>query len=533
MTAPGSFKTKLVAAFTGLIAVIVLLSAGAVFGLNRVHDLAERSRYAHQVLATFLDLSNNTYQLFKQLSDAVLIGDLDRQEGENALLQAIKADIVEARRLIAEEVRLYGGAEDETSELELLSRIESQVGVIQREHAEIMSLIGAVERRELRARLVMLLERRIDREFSALINEAIAEETREVSITDARLESASRTTRRFSSAIAALSLPLAAFVLYHLYRSFWRSLDALADGAGSYARGEFDHHIPQTLGSEFETIRLRLIDMARDLDASRRVIEASNASLEETVIDRTAALAEAKARLEESDSARRRFFADISHELRTPLTVIRGEAEIALRGAVKSTEEYRSSLKRIVDQTAQTTRLVEDLLFIARADSGEPRMEMRSVAVWALVSDVVKNFEAAGAEKSLTIHADCDLPEAVVLGDRGRLRQVFSILLDNAVRYSREFGEISVKVGGTNGDVLISVEDDGIGIPDDEIDRVFERFYRGGNAQQNAGGAGLGLPVAKAITEAHNGHIRLASSPKGGVAAIIRLPIETKLKAIS
>lgn len=533
MATPGSFKSKLVAAFAGLMAVIAALSAGAFFGTKRINDLAERSNYAHQVLATYLSLSSNTYQLFKQMSDAVVIGDLDGQEGENALLRAIESDIFEARRLIAEEVRLYGGVEDEASELELLSRIERQVSDIRREHGEIMSLIGAIERQDLRARLVMLLDRRIDIEFNTLIREAIVEEQREAAISDARLQSASRLMLGSFTALAALSLPLAALVLYHLYRILWRSLDALAEGAHAYARGALDHQIPPTTGSEFETIRRRLIEMARDLVSSRRAIEASNASLEATVVERTAALADAKSRLEEGDSARRRFFADISHELRTPLTVIRGEAEIALRGAVKSTEEYRSSLRRIVDQTAQTTRLVEDLLFIARADSGEPRMEMRSVAVWGLVSDVVQNFAAAGAEKSLTIRSDCDRPEAVVLGDRGRLRQVFSILLDNAIRYSRQFGEIDIKVTGTNGDIIVSVEDDGVGIPDDEIDRVFERFYRGAAAHQNASGAGLGLPVAKAIIEAHNGHIRLTSSSKGGGAAIVRLPIEAKLKAIS
>jgi signal transduction histidine kinase len=317
-------------------------------------------------------------------------------------------------------------------------------------------------------------------------------------------------------------------------RTLLGSLRALSQGAEAYGRGDFNHEIAALQSAEFESIRHRLAIMASELAKARQSAEASRERLEREVAARTEDLAEANRRLEEAAEARRNFFADVSHELRTPLTVIRGEAEIALRGGERRAADYRDSLARIVEQSSMMGRMVEDLLFIARADAGEPRMEMRSVAVGTLLSDIAASFEALATAHEVRISRSCGDNGAVVLGDRDRLAQVLGVLIDNAIRYSRKGGEVRLSSSIDDDKAVISVVDDGIGISPDDFGRVFDRFYRGENAKDHsAAGVGLGLSVAKAIIEAHNGHIRLAPSSSGGVAASIALPIETKLRAIS
>ena len=131
------------------------------------------------------------------------------------------------------------------------------------------------------------------------------------------------------------------------------------------------------------------------------------------------------------------------------------------------------------------------------------------------------------------LHAAVQVDGLIVFGDRSRLRQVFSILLDNAIRYSYEQGEIRVKVDQTPEGARVSIEDDGIGIDQKDLPRIFERFYRGDNATSVAEGSGLGLPVAKAIVEAHDGAITIDSAPGKGVTAAVTLPAESSLRVVA
>ena len=230
---------------------------------------------------------------------------------------------------------------------------------------------------------------------------------------------------------------------------------------------------------------------------------------------------------------RRKLLADISHEFRTPLTVIRGESEIALRGTNKTKTDYRETFHRIVDQADHTTRLVDDLLFMARADAGEPRLKLHSVAIASMVDSVCKEFDAKSKQMGVSIKQSRDGPKAVVLGDAGRLRQVFAILIDNALRYSDSGGRVEVHVSEKNSKIFISFRDHGIGITEEEAELAFERFYRGKKAEEHARGTGLGLPVAKAIVEAHQGNISLQGRPGEGATATVTLPSEGRLRAVA
>jgi len=266
--------------------------------------------------------------------------------------------------------------------------------------------------------------------------------------------------------------------------------------------------------------------MATDLQAHQQALQDAHANLEKVVEERTEELSQANQTLRNIDEKRRGFFADISHELRTPLTIIRGEGEIALRGANKRVPDYKQSIARIVEQAKHLSLLVNDLLFIARQGAGAARLNLQQVDLGELVEKVCGDAEVLADAKS--VHVACDVNGAahdMVTGDPARLRQLFLVLLDNAVRYSKSNGEVKVGIERTGGEVTVRVSDRGIGIPEDELENIFERFRRAGNAMEHsAEGLGLGLPVAKAIVEAHKGRIEMASRLGEGTTVTIALP---------
>ncbi len=186
-----------------------------------------------------------------------------------------------------------------------------------------------------------------------------------------------------------------------------------------------------------------------------------------------------------------------------------------------------------MQQADQTTRLVDDLLFIVRADAGEPILKIRPVSVSGLISAACKDFSARAEQNKISIKQNIDDENVVVMGDSGRLRQVFSILIDNALRYSKKDGTVVVSLDHDDKEIIVTVRDTGIGLTKEEVRQAFQRFYRGGKAQGHARGTGLGLPVAKAIVEAHKGSITLEGRPGKGALATVILPAEEKLKAVA
>jgi two-component system OmpR family sensor kinase len=257
-------------------------------------------------------------------------------------------------------------------------------------------------------------------------------------------------------------------------------------------------------------------------------LQDAHANLESLVEERTEELRWANESLRKIDEARRGFFADISHELRTPLTIIRGEGEIALRGSNKRVAEYKHSIERIVEQAKQLSVLINDLLFIARQGAGMARLNLQPIDLSDLLEKVCGDAQVIAHEKDVDVAFVNGKTHEIVQGDPARLRQLFLVLLDNAVRYSKSKGAVKVEIGSGDGEVRVRVSDRGIGIPPEELEGVFERFRRGGSAAaMNAEGLGLGLPVAKAIVEAHKGRIEMASRPGEGTTVTVALPAET------
>lgn len=231
------------------------------------------------------------------------------------------------------------------------------------------------------------------------------------------------------------------------------------------------------------------------------------------------------ARLEQSFEQLRRFTADASHELRTPLASIRSVGEVGLQKD-GSREEYREVIGSMLEEVNRLTRLVDALLTMSRADAGQLKLRPTVFPLMELAREAAALFEVLTEEKGqqLVIHGD---EQAVVEGDRLFLRQAVVNILHNAVKYTPAHGRIAmdVRTEAADGRVAITIADSGPGIPADDCARVFDRFYRVDSARtRDAGGAGLGLSIAKWAVEANGGRIRLDSVPGTGCTFRLELP---------
>ncbi len=240
-----------------------------------------------------------------------------------------------------------------------------------------------------------------------------------------------------------------------------------------------------------------------------------------------AAFNELLGRLDQSFESMRRFVADASHELRTPLAIIRGEADVAL-AQERSPAEYRESLAVILDESRRLSRLVEDLLNLARADSGRVTLQVRDFYFNELLADCCRSLYSLAARRGVTLecHAACDISFA---GDEELLRRLAINLLDNAVRYTPAGGTVTAEVRecGQNGSsgVLLRISDTGIGIAPEARPHVFERFFRADKARSRSeGGFGLGLSIVKWIAESHRGAVELEPGVETGSTFTVRLP---------
>jgi heavy metal sensor kinase len=240
------------------------------------------------------------------------------------------------------------------------------------------------------------------------------------------------------------------------------------------------------------------------------------------------------ARLETAVGDIVRFTADASHELRTPVALVRTTAELALRRE-RTADEYRSALVDVLEHSQRMSALVEDLLVLARMDAGVKQSD-GPCDLGTLASDTSRELTAAASRRSVRLAAEIAAPGLVVHGDRGSLRRLLFILLDNAVKYTPPAGEVRLRVCPVNGvdgarAALLEVSDDGIGLDESEAPRVFERFYRGARARREAPeGSGLGLAIARTIVERHHGTIALAAAGgdngRSGCRVQVLLPVD-------
>ncbi len=216
----------------------------------------------------------------------------------------------------------------------------------------------------------------------------------------------------------------------------------------------------------------------------------------------------------------REFAADASHELRTPLAVVRGSVEHLLRHPASTISDQRETLEDLKAETDHLTELVDALLLLARADSGAIELERQPLDLADVTTTALEPLTGIAASHGVTLHLDARPTPA--LGDALRVRQLVTILVDNAIQHSPPGGTVSVRTEPAGDKAIVSVADEGSGIRPEDLPRVFERFWRAPDAP--SGGAGLGLSIARWIVERHDGTIEATSPPGGGARFEVTLP---------
>jgi two-component system, OmpR family, sensor kinase len=489
------FKLGLV---IGLLVLIIIAPASLAWvAVQDGRHSAERARQAHEVLDTHLELSERSHRLLHHIDDGGMLDDATGQKLQNE----IQLRATRIRKLVAEEIALIGEGGMAEEEIEI-SRID-----------EIMASLDQASRGQ------------PDERWQALIDDAVIDERGEVAQIDMQTRKVFTTIGWTLFFVSLLTAFITALALYWFRNSLALPINRLLDGTRALANGDYTHRIKPSGDAEFQKLAASFNLMAARMQSSSSALESDNDALEAMVAERTSALETANEQLNNAAERRNQFLTDISHELRTPLAIIRGEAEVTLRGADKSSEEYRASLGRVADQVGGMARLVDDLLYVARSEAGAPKLKLRPVNLRKLADTATRDLRVLIEADDGSISFDAQANSASVLGDADRLSQLLHILLDNAIHYSEGPPQIAVSLLPSPDGYMLIVADHGIGISPEDLPHVFDRYHRGRLAkQQNGSGIGIGLPMAKAIAEGHGGTISIESTVGEGTSVSVFLP---------
>jgi len=276
-----------------------------------------------------------------------------------------------------------------------------------------------------------------------------------------------------------------------LVRSITRPLQQLTDASRTIAAGDLDTRVPVRSRDEVGQLAAAFNQMAADLARAEK--------------------------------ARRNQTADVAHELRTPLTVIQGALEAMLDGVYPTDRE---NLQAALTQTRTLSRLVEDLRLLALADAGQLRLHTAPLDLCPFLREIIETHRIQAQERGVDLVLEMPASLPLVEADRDRLAQVMGNLLSNALRYVSEEGHVTVRAEAQGREVIVTVTDDGPGIPPEDLPHLFERFWRGDRARRRAtGGSGLGLTIARELARAHGGRLWAESVEGEGSTFAFALPV--------
>jgi len=228
-------------------------------------------------------------------------------------------------------------------------------------------------------------------------------------------------------------------------------------------------------------------------------------------------------RLDRSFSSQQRFIQEISHDLKTPMNILKGELEAALKKPC-SEQEYKTILHKSLTELDGFSKIIEDLLVIGQLDDNQLFFEIKKINLTRLIDQAMKDMKILSDQKEITASFSCK-DNMIIDGDEAQLKRLLMELLDNAIKYTYRKGKVTVTASKDDKYVNIAVSDTGSGIPEDEINYIFDRFYQVDKSRNAKDGFGLGLSRAKSIVEAHKGSIKVESQDGKGSAFIVSLPL--------
>ncbi|MDD5267070.1 MAG: ATP-binding protein [Methylococcales bacterium] len=519
------------------LAVVVVVSFGFVLFLgialywssNQVALYFQRSQTAYEAFDHYERLSQEAYRHFKQEMDRLITASPTAKAGAELSRHRLYEAMQELRNTAVKTAVAGDGPEDlpdKPAELERVAHFMAFLDASEYQFDEVERLREQGKHEMAVAALSKFSKEEIDEKFQPLIDAAI----------NAEREKAGKAKQELEDLVAKLrwiallaSLTAAMFSLTSgllLFRGIRKPIEALMKGTNEIASGNLDYRISLDTRDEFTYLANHFNQMAQELGLQQDKLREGRVVLEKRVAERTNELHRLNEELKRMDTARREFLADISHELRTPITVIRGEAEVTLRGRDRDAEEYKDALQRIVELSMQLGKYVNDLLFLARTENANLQFEWENLDLAELVASTVEDFQLMAEANSISVSLDALTRPVWVRGDKQRLRQVLFILGDNACRYSNPGGHITVALRVDENETSFSLTDQGIGIPTQDLERIFDRHFRSPNALLSRDdGTGLGLPMAKSILKAHGGRITVNSTENSGSTFTVTLPL--------
>ena len=509
---------------TGItLSAVLVLSLTLFLGAREVEADFHAYRVAQTAYDRYEQVAHEAYRYFKARIERIATG--QSREGQDITIS--RERLIEAMtslRLMA----IAHADQDKglSDELERVASVTSFLEESQFRFDEIEHRLAMHQGDAAKRALTQFSLEEIDEKFQPLMDGSIHRQHLKALEAQASLEALMNRFKWFSvlaGLLAAMISLLGGSLLSHRLQV---SISGLMAGTRAIASGHLDTRIKNQRRDEFGILAANFNQMATTLELQRDALHVRQSELEERVLERTEELQSLNEDLTRMDEDRRRFLADVSHELRTPITVIRGEAEIALRGAAKDPDPYRLALRRIVELSVQLGTYVSDLLLTARAEEPARDTELYPVDIRQLAKVIVKDLMVLGQNHSLEVQLTMPEGDIWVAGDAIRLRQALFILGDNACRYSYPQGVVKIQLQTTPGWVFIDVIDEGIGIPPHESERIFERSFRGSLArQQSPDGQGLGLTMVRSILETHGGRIDLMMKTSQGTTFRVHLPL--------
>lgn len=530
-TSNNSLKRRLLIIGVTLLVLVALASTALFYTAQQYNFYVERSDRAQKVYSSYRAVSDHTYRKLSALGQIVEEGTLTNLQERYRNKESLRNALRDVRENIAAELTHVGDV-SEVAELQQLNRIELLAEEIIRGSEVVRTTVENQRPDEALAALEKLRSPEIEGTFIRLIDDAISEELREVRETQRVAQELNTLLTRLLYLLFVFFVLFGALLLITTWQALNRSLRAFEQASHAFMAGDFSYRVPTDVESEFSDLAGALNKMASEVESQRERERTTQHNLESIISTRTHELKATNEKLQQVSEARKQFLADISHEIRTPLTIIQGEADLALRDNEKTSEQYQDALQRIKEQTVHTTRFVQDLLFVARAEDGKAPIHKRPAPIVPLILDICDDFSVLAQQKNIDIQTDVPSSDLVANIDVNHIKQVVTILIDNALRYSYKNSTISVNIRDLQEHVVFEVKDNGIGLKYNESSQVFSRFYRGSEGSGKASGTGLGLPVAKAIVHAHGGSISLDGDAEGGTTATVTLPLETRLRAV-
>lgn len=528
------FRTKLYLAFFAMALITLLQAAMAIWAGQVASNEVNRGRIANQMLTELIALSADKQRLKVWLAQHLLVQDA-AIAARDQYLQRMQQSLQTIDKLLLQDQALAIDSADFVliaKQMKNLSILETNVATLHNDLTRQSALpLQQYNPAETWRVLIQTFDNLEGLDLKKLIAESIAIQKQRSDASEQAASAAlahARLLLIITGLFGSISALLFAFLLA---KSSYRPLQSLLEGTAAISRGLLSYRLSEHGNAEFALLSRSFNQMAVALERAHVAEQAHAQQIELIVQERTAQLKQALADLQQAEAVQKRFLADVSHELRTPATAIRGEAEVMLRGKDKTGADYKESLLRIVETSTQLASRIDELLMLVRGDS-ELHLRFKHMHLsqlwlgWESLFQRMRNSSAVDIRWTKLTDEQAQLQLYL---DPERTLQAIQIVLDNAIKYGFNH-PVELRLSHDATQLQLAVVDQGIGVPEADLEQLFQRFYRASNARlQRPDGLGIGLSLCQSIMLAQHGSVHLQSPldpvSQTGTMAILKWPL--------